>query len=220
MLSLGQAVAALGGQALFLAAAGWLIKSLVSHRLTKEADAFKANLQSDADSFKIQLQSSKDVEIERLRASLQQVATEHEIRFAKLHEKRALVIAELYMTLVEAKVHAGQFIFQGGRNPALAERATAKVTDLYKFISLNRIYLPESVCTLVDNFEIRLRTSVLLVDVYWNLMDSHPTEPAQVENKNKAMVEACDVLESEAPTLLKQLEREFRELLGERRSVA
>ena len=133
-----------------MAAVGWLIKTLVSQRLTKEADAFRAKLQSSADQFKIQLQSSADVEIERLKASLQQVATEHQIRFAKLHEKRALFIAELHNLLVEAPAHAGQFIFQNVRDQDEAEKATRKVLELYRFINIHRIYFPDSVCGLLD----------------------------------------------------------------------
>jgi hypothetical protein len=212
-ISLGEAVAALGGQALFLAAVGWLVKTLVSHRLTNEAEEFKAELQSRADQFKIQLQAGADVEMERLRAFLQQVATEHQIRFAKLHEKRALVIAELYSRLVEAPAHAGQFIFQDVRDPEVAAKANAKMLELYRFINLNRIYLPEAVCALLDNFESTLRKSVLFVDIWWTRID-HPT-PQTVVEQNKIMLEACNVLESKAPALLRELEREFRVLLGE-----
>jgi hypothetical protein len=211
-ISLGEAVAVLGGQAAFLAATGWLIKTFVSHRLTKEAEKFKAELQARADQFKIQLQSSADVERERLRASLQQIATEHQIRFAKLHEKRALVIAELYTSLVEAPAHAGQFIFQNVRDPAEAAKANQKMWELYRFINLNRIYLPEAVCGLLDKFESTLRKSVLFVDVYWT-RNEYPTATA-MEEQNKVMLAACTALESELPALLKEVQREFRALLG------
>jgi hypothetical protein len=211
-IGIGEVVAILGGQALFLAAAGWLIKTLVSHRLTNEAEAFKAKLQSGADQFKIQLQSSADIEIERLKASLQQVATEHQIRFAKLHEKRALLIAELYTHLVEAPAHAGKFILQNARDPEEAAKANAKMLELYRFINLNRIYFPEKVCGLLDKFESRIRKSVLFVDVFWTRND-HPTHSNRDE-QNKVMLEACGALESELPALLRELEREFRALLG------
>lgn len=184
----------------------------MSHRLTQEANTFKARLQSDSDQFKIQLQSSKDVEIEHLRASLQQVATEHQIRFAKLHEKRALVIADLYTLLVEAPAHAGQFIFQGVRDPEQAEKATAKVLELYKFININRIYLPESICRLLDTFESTLRKSVLYVDIYWTRIP-HPTHETMQE-QSRVMREACIALDTELPALRQEVEREFRPLLG------
>lgn len=212
LIGLGEVVAILGGQTLFLAAVGWLTKTLVSHRLTNETDAFRAKLQSSADQFKIQLQSSADVEIERLKASLQQVATEHQIRFAKLHEKRALVIAELHTLLVETPAHAGQFIFQDARNQDKAEKATRKVLDLYRFINIHRIYFPESVCGLLDKFESILRTSVLHVDIYWT-RNEYPT-PASRTDQNEVMFAACKALESDLPALLREVECEFRTLLG------
>lgn len=200
-ITLGEAVAALGGQVIFLAAAGWLVKTLVSHRLTKQADEFK-----------IQLKSSADLEIERLRASLQQVATEHEIRFAKLHEKCALVIAELYSKLVDAPAHAGQFISQNVRNPEEAAKATAAMWDLYRFINLNRIYLPETVCSLLDKFETRIRNSVMFVDIYWTRIPNPTADTMQ--DQSVIMRDACKALDSELPALLKEVEREFRMLLG------
>jgi hypothetical protein len=209
---IGEVVTALGGEALFLAAAGWLVKTLISHRLTKEADEFKTELQSRADQFKVQLQSNANVEIERLKASLQLVATEHQIRFAKLHEKRALVIAELYTHLVEAPAHAGKFIFQNVRDAEEAAKANTKMLELYRFINLNRIYFPEAVCGLLDKFESTVRKSVLTVDIYWTRIE-YPNAATR-EEQNKVMLAACSALESDLPALLKEVEREFRNLLG------
>jgi hypothetical protein len=156
LITLKDVLLALGGQAIFLGAVGWLIKVLVSHRLTKEAEEFKIRLQSDA-----------NVEIEKLRASLQQTATEHQIRFAKLHEKRAEVIAELHAQLIEAQSHVGRFIFRDARDKELGAEVNTKMWNLFRFIRLNRIYLPESVCELLHAFESALRKSLLDVDLFW-----------------------------------------------------
>jgi hypothetical protein len=201
-ITLGGAIAALGGQALFLASVGWLVKTLVSQRLTKEADEFKITLQSRA-----------DVEIERIKASLQMVATEHQVRFAKLHERRAMVIAELYGYLVETPAHAGEFIFQNVRDREQAAKAQSKVWELYRFINLNRIYLPEPVCVMLDKFESILRKSILFVDVHWTQIE-HPTTQT-IEDRNKVMLEACSALESDLPAIRTELVKEFRVLLGE-----
>jgi len=52
--------------------------------------------------FKAKLKADADIEIERLKSSLQIEAAEHQVRFAKLHKKRGEIIAELYALLVEA----------------------------------------------------------------------------------------------------------------------
>ncbi len=190
-----------GGQAVFLAAAGFLVKAIISHRLSREAEEFK-----------VQLESRSAVEVERLKASLQLVATEHQIQFAKLHEKRALVIAELYSRLVATHRTARVFILGDVHDPERSAKAREEVLELYWFIELNRIYLPETVCTLLDKFESTLRKSVYFADSIFTRI-KYPT-PKTVEDQNKFLLEACEVLESELPNLLKELQNEFRKLLG------
>lgn len=204
-ISLGEVAAALGGQAIFLGFAGWLVKSLVSHRLTKEAEEFKIKLQSDA-----------NVELEKLRASLQHVATEHQIRFAKLHEQRAVVIADLYRRLVHARTDAARFILQDVRNVEVATETNNKMLELYGFIMLNRIYLPERACELLDQFESTLRKSVISVDVYWTRVNEYTRlTPELQKQQNEVMMAACTFLESKSAAMLTELVREFRVLLGD-----
>jgi hypothetical protein len=140
MFTWTQIVTALGGEALFLAAAGWLVKSLVSHRLTKEAEEFRIQLQSDA-----------NVQIEKLRAALHETATGHQIRFAKLHEERAKVIKDLYQRLIQARADAAQYVLGDARKRELAIETTQKVMELFRFITENRIFLPSKVCELAGN---------------------------------------------------------------------
>jgi hypothetical protein len=194
-------IKSLGGQVVFLAAAGYLIKAIVSQRLLK-----------DVEEFKVQLQSRADVEVERLKAELQKVATEHQIQFAKLHEKRALVIAEIYSRLVDTHRTAREYVFGDIQDEERSAKAQEMVWDLYWFIELNRIYLPETVCALVDKFAAKLRKTVLFANSYWTRI-KNPT-PKTMEERNKVMLEACDVLDSELPNLLKELQGEFRKLLG------
>jgi len=207
--SLGQSItsiiALVGGQAIFLAAAAWLIKSLVTNRLAR-----------DAEQFKITLQSKADVELEKLRNSLQLAATEHQIRFANLHEKRALVIADLYSRLVQTRGDVARFILIDPRDPKIADETHQKTLDLLNFITLNRIYLPERVCELIDEFELTLRKSAINVNVFWTRLSEHTRlSPENQLMQNKVMNEAVTFIESKSPEMLKELVREFRVLLGE-----
>jgi len=72
----------LGGQTVLLAIVAFLARSLMSSLMAKDLEAFKADLESKS-----------NVAIERLRADLQLTAFEHQIRFSKLHERRAEVLA-------------------------------------------------------------------------------------------------------------------------------
>jgi hypothetical protein len=220
-ITLGEAVMALGSQALFLGAAGWLTKALVTHRLAKDAEEFKLGLQSRADQFRIELQSSSDIEMERLRASLRQMTNEQQIRFAKLHERRADVIADVYNRLVHARSDAAAYILGDARNADLAAETNQKMLEPFRFIALNRIYLPDRVCELLDQFESTLRRSVINVDVFWARVNEYATlSPENRQMQNKVMLDACTFIESKSPAMLADLVREFRVLLGDRPQLA
>ena len=77
-------LATFGGQTALLAAVAYLIKTLVSSRLEKDAEAFKADLKRNS-----------EIEIERLKNALQMTALEHQVRFSKLHEQRVEIIGKL-----------------------------------------------------------------------------------------------------------------------------
>ncbi len=196
-----EVITRLGGEAMFLAAAAWLVKALVSHRLARDADKFKTQLQADA-----------NAEIARSKTSLQMVALEHQVRFSKLHERRAEVIAELDRLLQETTRVAKMFIYTEQRNRSEDLRAGQKVFELYSFIDLHRIYLPDSVCALLDNFEGTIRRSVSQVGIWWTRIDN-PT-PETMKQQNDVMRSACQALETDIPALRKELLAEFRTLLG------
>src|SRR4051812_19160277 len=90
---------AVGGNAALLLVLAFLGRSLLSVLLAKDVEEFKAKLQADSQTTMVKLQ-----------ADLQQTAVEHEVRFSRLHEKRARVLAELYKLLVVANWEADNFV--------------------------------------------------------------------------------------------------------------
>jgi hypothetical protein len=198
-------ITTVGGEGVLLGAAAWLVKAIISNRLTLDAETFKTRLKADA-----------DVEIERLRSGLQKTAVEHQVRFAKLHERRAEVIAELYNRLVEAQQEGERFVFVGSyaEQPEQKEayNATAqKLRDLYFFVEKHRIYLPERVCTLLNNFMDPVRKTVIGVGVYSSF--EYPTQQTS-EAKNRLLLAASEAFEQKIPTARRAVEEEFRTLLG------
>jgi hypothetical protein len=198
--NLQEVVTLLGGEAIFLGAAAWLVKALVSYRLTHEADKFRAQLKADA-----------DIEVHRLKASLQMIALEHQVRFSKLHERRAEVIGELYRLLLETTWTARRFIFTDMQSGADDLKAGQQAYELYRFIDLNILYLPDSVCTLLDNFDGIIRRSISRVGLWWTI--ENPSEETR-KRQNEVMRDACAALETDIPALRKELLAEFRTLLG------
>ena len=89
-----QFVTMLGGFTAVVFALAWLIRSLVTHVLSKDLEKFKTSLKAQA-----------DVEIERLRAALQMEGYRDQVRFGRLHEKQANTLALLYEQLLTIVQH-------------------------------------------------------------------------------------------------------------------
>src|ERR1700722_11976115 len=90
---------AFSGNAALLAILGWLGKSLLERLITRDTKQFESDLKAKA-----------DVAIETLKSTLQLKTIEHQVRFSKLHERRAEVIAKLYGYLVAALWSAESFL--------------------------------------------------------------------------------------------------------------
>ena len=84
----------LGGFALastlILAAAAWLIRSLITYALSRDIEIYKT-----------QLKAQSDLEIERLKDDLKRSAFEREIRFGKLHSEVFGAIKAVYAPMIK-----------------------------------------------------------------------------------------------------------------------
>lgn len=187
-----------------LAAATWLTKALVTHGLTRDAEAFKVRIKADA-----------DVEIERLKSSLQMVAYEHQVRFSNLHAKRAEVIAEIYAQMVEVEQHGKRFVyvnvFDETRQQAYSE-TMGRLVEFFFFLEKRRIYLPENICTLMQKFVDSIRKHVIRSNIYEPIEQSFNSKV--LEEKIKVIQEVSEAFEGSIPAARTELEKEFRRLLG------
>jgi hypothetical protein len=118
-------------------AISFVIRSLWSQFLFRDLEKFKADLVS-----------KNNIEVERLRTELKKVAFEHETRYARLHEKRAEALEELFRRLVKAhaafaaRFRAGHF--QG--EPSIEEQTIAASNAANNFIdwfSENRLFIDD-----------------------------------------------------------------------------
>jgi len=137
--------------ALLLVALGFLIRSLILHLLSKNIESYKKILEKELESFKIQLQHDKDREIEMLRKDLEMNAFEHETRFSKLHDRRAIIIAEFYAKLIDAYYSAGEFLNPFGYEgqppkEKLGEKTYNQIREMDHYFNLNRLYFDEALC--------------------------------------------------------------------------
>jgi hypothetical protein len=194
-----EVITRLGGDAVFLAAAAWLVKTLISNRLVRDADEFRTRLKADA-----------DAEIERLKNSLQMVALEHQVRFSKLHERRLLIIEEVYARLASADIAfrltlAPQCwaVTNENRKGELSE-ATGKAKDFFEYFEGKRIYFDDDLCALVDQMDVSFSRATAELNTLAEFGDPNERLPYKSWS---------DFTKAIGP-LRRQLENRTREILG------
>ena len=84
-----------GGIAVLLAVVAWLIRSLIRHLLSKDIERYKFDLKREADK-----------ELALIKAALNIEALTYQIRFSKLHDRRADIIERLYKKIVALETAA------------------------------------------------------------------------------------------------------------------
>lgn len=110
-----------------------------------------------------------DQKVEEFRTSLRMSAFEHEIRFLRLHEKRAEILAELYKKLVEAVSAARVFVTPinlGIDEEADKKRykdaiAIEKSTLFYDYFDIHRIFLNDELCSKLEILFKHIRTPII-----------------------------------------------------------
>src|SRR5882724_1748937 len=144
----------------------WLTKTIINHFLSKDIEIYKKT---------IEFESAK--EIERLRSSLQITANEHEIKFNKLHEKRAVIIEEAYQLLVALEQSLNQLNWPLGTNRIDAKKQRTELNKeqwraFYKFFERNRLYFSVESCNGIDS--VLKRADDMITD--WVLVTNSPSE--------------------------------------------
>jgi len=186
---------------------GWLARSLGSQVLAKDLEKFKA-----------ELSAASSATTEHLKHELQRAALEHQVRFSKLHERRAEVIAELYGLLVEAHWASQSFISlaEWSGEPSKQEKYVAainKTAEFYRFFDKNRIYLPEALCRQLEQFFRNIRSKVIEFGVYVTHDTGHGP-PHFTKEKMEVWIKAHEYFEKEIPGARAALEAELRGILG------
>ena len=209
---------ALGSNAALLVVLGFLARSLLNTWLTKDIKRFETDLKASADSeserLKYELKSKADASIEQLKSHLQLAATEHQVRFSKLHEKRAEVVAKLYALLVELQYAGQRYVSVGAYEPKRDDefsKTVAKVYEVFLFIEEHQIYLPDSVCTSLTEFRETVDKSVAGVQAYEKYTDGSANFR---QEKTQVLKGAAEAFEKRIPAVREALKDEFRTILG------
>jgi hypothetical protein len=191
----------------------WLSRLWISERLKS---AIKSEYDQKLETHKAQLKAQSDIEIERLRSQLSIAATEHEVRFFRLHEKRGEVIAETYKLLQDLHQRLANYvsIIEFSNDPPREERRGNAVSSHKLFIDFyakNTIFLPKTTAKMLDSINSQcvdaFNEFALNIDKQEEAKDS--TQWLRIFQRVKGEIRIA----------MDQLEDEFRRLLGDTGSV-
>jgi hypothetical protein len=129
------------------------------------------------------------------------------IRFSKLHEDRAQVIKELYTKLVDFR-NSGSMHMIVPKDAGFKKLFYEHFTELTSYFQRHKIYFSEPVCELIDKLSVEMQIAVS--DQYVQQAREAKGEQLQKEDLDKKW----PVIQKMLPDLLKQIEKEFRQLLG------
>lgn len=185
-IDLAQALAIFGitGSALLLAV-GYLIKSLISHFLDKDFEAFKIKLQESSEIGKLQ--------------------------YSILQEKRATVISETYSLLAtfDNSVRDLMALFQPAGTLPESEKAKIAAADGNKFLNYytqHKIYFDKETCKLIEDINEKFRKA-------W--IDFQFKDKIQKEKiEDDLWMKSWKTITEEIPIIKEKLEDVFRDILG------
>lgn len=199
-------ITSIGGSALLFACISWLLKSLISQFLSK-----------DIENHKTKLQYNSEIELAKFRKEIEKTAFEHQVQFSKLHDKRGEVLADFYKLLAESvwitRSLASPLEWAGEptKNEKYAE-AMNKLGEFFRFFDQHRIYFPEKLNCLIDKFIDKLRSPTIELGVYFSIKNPNVNT---LKEKMGVWDKAWRSAENDIPKARKELEREFRIILGE-----
>ncbi len=196
----------------------FLVKALVVNSLSRDLEAYKSKLNTDLEAHK----STMTKDIEAFKSNLQLATIEHQVRFSKLHDKRAQVIQDLYSKLValDTVIHSVLKRFQKVGEATLEEKVREYGrlhNELNDFFLPNRIFFSSETCRVIDDLLFLSR------DINFDIT-TYPVDPESSEYKygprdllnerHEYWEKARKAFDTDVKKLMEQLEMQFRSMLG------
>lgn len=197
--------------AAFGAFASWLTHLYFSEKIKGR---IKSEYDEKLETHKAQLKAQADVEIEKLKNELSIAAAKTQFQFSKLHEKRAEIIAEVYASLREAITCLSEYtkVFEPVGGTSRDERrknAMDAANAFAKLYAANQIFIPESAAGKLDEINQELKSAFLQFAYEVDVM------PSRAMNHTRTWVEVSEKVAKLSKIALRELERDFRSLLGD-----
>lgn len=188
----------------------WLTKSWISERLK---NAIKNEYDQKLETHKAQLKAQSDIEVEKLRSNLSITAAEQNVKFSKLHNDRAEVIANTYSLLKEVYLTVQDYtkIFEPVGDKSREERRQISVdahNAFREYYPKKLIYLPKLTADKIETINSELIKT--FNEFFWTV------DRKKNNGDTDKWGEIFDKMNGEILDTLQDLEDEFRKLLGDK----
>lgn len=200
---------ALTGNALALAVLGWLAKSLLQNLLTKDLAAHR-----------IRLELENERATQAFGHELALLAREHDITFSKLHQRRAQTIAKLYelLSITAEKGSSYSSPISYSNEPTKSELFNifaSAYNDAAKYFYSHKLFLPEESCKKIEELFQGLKKHPSKMNAYMGMAERHQSHELEIKSLD-AWNESWKYFEHEFKPAMTVLERDFRQLLGDK----
>ena len=154
--------------------------------------------------------SASDRDLAKLNNELQ----EKQLSFAKLHERRGEIIAELYRMIVDCEAAARAFanpLSEGDVQRDKLQKGADAISALKKwqwFFYRNRVFFSSYTCNVIDSLLKSYQDSGIIL--LWVKFQNKENLPSLTPEWEKAMI----AVEKSLPLVKQEVEKEFRLLLG------
>lgn len=195
-------VAALGANALVLAALSYLVKTIITQRLNKDLLEFKRMIEAAAQR-----------EIEAYKAGLEKERLRLQISYGGIFEKQAEAVLELYKNILLLESAASSAVNSGGPIPERKNafyQAWAEVKNAY---NEHRILLPQTIDEMVKHFIDRMYRSVFAVTNV-EARDFTRVTDDEFSRLMERQDKAYEIIENELPALREKLIENMRLTIG------
>jgi hypothetical protein len=135
------------------------------------------------------------------KAKLDSLNFEHQIKFSSLHEKRAEIIAETYALVRDVYNEVSNYSSHGGNTHDNLNKVELSLKNLSDYYPKRRIFISYDVAEKIDLFRLEL---------------SRIVQEIEVSGPDYYFSSMYDRVRNDASETLSDLEKDFRDLLGEK----
>jgi hypothetical protein len=206
--------------------AGWLvkmwleskIKSDVGNKYKKELTKFQSDLETSKDAqiekLKSELNEKTQTAIAGLTSQLRILEAQNSVRFSRIFNKTATVIAEVYGQLLNLKETADDYtqLMEPDQKAkeALLKKFKEQMHEFLYYFTRNRIYIPKDVAEKVGNLSGTIHRAV----IQYSMASAEGKSPTRNPDDYGRLFDNFFKSSSQIPGLLESLHDEFQKHLG------